>query len=188
MDNSKELKLSHPGLDKKQTLQTEINLHANCLKPPAPQKSILPKRKRRVQDRYEYDIPSYNKKVKGFKLVQPERLKIDAINTDTNYFLYYPRLKDMEKGWNAPDNVPYIPVGVPCDTVSALHEVKRELPNTKKRLTKKTYRNVLILNKRLADLKEKLTASKGNVGLNEKEIQRVLAMSTPRVVSMLLPS
>ena len=51
-----------------------------------------------------------------------------------------PRLSYEKGGWSAPLNEPYVPVGKMTELVSALEQVRENLPHTRERLMKQTYR------------------------------------------------
>ena len=53
------------------------------------------------------------------------------------------RLSDKRRGWNAPDDKPYVPVGQMTEMIQALEAIKRELPHTDPRYNKETYRSIL---------------------------------------------
>lgn len=52
-------------------------------------------------------------------------------------------LSTQERGWQAPEGKPYVPSGHFQETISAVHAIKAELPNTRKRMSKETYRAYL---------------------------------------------
>ena len=52
-------------------------------------------------------------------------------------------LSEHRRGWNAPDDQPYVPVGKQTELITALEAIKRELPHTDPRFSKETYRSIL---------------------------------------------
>ena len=74
--------------------------------------------------------------------------------------------QNQQVGWNAPEDEPYIPYGKMTDVIKDLENVKKELPNTRPRLRKDTYRQVLVLQKRQRDFEE--TQAKYRSGTAEK--------------------
>ena len=51
---------------------------------------------------------------------------------------------------------PFAPVGKLIETHTAIEIIKKELPNTKKRLMRSTYRNFLVIEKRNRDSEDNL--------------------------------
>lgn len=69
----------------------------------------------------------------------------------------YPTLSTEQRGWNAPANIPYVPIGHSEEVLSSIQATKAELPNTRKRLAKNTYRNMIVIQKRANKDIEKLS-------------------------------
>lgn len=66
-----------------------------------------------------------------------------------------PRLSYEKRGWNAPLEEPYIPVGRMTEIVSSVEQVRSNLPHTRDRFMKQTYRQMLMVKKRERDLLDK---------------------------------
>ena len=54
-----------------------------------------------------------------------------------------PKLSQYKRGWNAPLDKPYVPVGKMTELVSAVEQVRVNLPHTRERFLKTTYRQML---------------------------------------------
>ena len=67
-----------------------------------------------------------------------------------------PRLSYEKRGWNAPLDQPYVPVGRMTELVTAMEKVRENLPHTRERFKKQTYRQMLMVKKRERDLADKL--------------------------------
>ena len=65
-----------------------------------------------------------------------------------SYTKNLPKLTQQKRGFNAPMDKPFAPVGKLIETHTAIEIIKKELPNTKKRLMRSTYRNFLVIEKR----------------------------------------
>lgn len=61
----------------------------------------------------------------------------------------YVQLTTQNRGWTSPVEG-YVPVGNFMETLTVVHAIKSELPNTHKRMTRQTYRNYLITKNRQA--------------------------------------
>lgn len=96
--------------------------------------------------------------------VKAEENKENIKNTDTR-FSFTKNLAKLTKGnregWNAPPGKPFVPIRL-TETHTAIEMVKKELPNTRKRLQRNTYRNFLVIQKRKRDIEDEL--SKMNKG------------------------
>ncbi len=79
-------------------------------------------------------------------------------NEDTRFSFTknLPKLTNKKRGWNAPPDKPFVPLGYFTETHTAIELVKKELPNTKKRLQRSTYRNFLVIQKRERDSEDAL--------------------------------
>ena len=66
------------------------------------------------------------------------------------------KLTNKKRGWNAPPDKPFVPLGYFTETHTAIELVKKELPNTRKRLQRSTYRNFLVIQKRERDSEDAL--------------------------------
>ncbi len=79
-------------------------------------------------------------------------------NEDTRFSFTknLPKLTNKKRGWNAPPDKPFVPLGYFTETHTAIELVKKELPNTKKRLQRSTYRNFLVIQKRTRDSEDAL--------------------------------
>ena len=62
-----------------------------------------------------------------------------------------PQLSYEQRGWTAPQDQPYVPVGRMTELVSAVEAVRSNLPNTRERFQKNTYRQMLVIKKRERD-------------------------------------
>jgi hypothetical protein len=89
------------------------------------------------------DIQSIDKPVTGFKIIRAELPKSTHEIADFKRSNYRSLANDGERGWLSPEGG-YIPVGEFEQTLSAVQALKTELPNTKKRMSRSTYRNYLI--------------------------------------------
>lgn len=56
-----------------------------------------------------------------------------------------PRLSYEKRGWNAPQDEPYVPVGRMMELVDAFKSVRQSLPHTRDRFKKATYRSMLVV-------------------------------------------
>lgn len=68
-----------------------------------------------------------------------------------SYTKNLPKLTSGQTKMTLPLDQPYQPFGRMTETHTAIEIVKKELPNTKKRLMRSTYRNFLVIEKRNRD-------------------------------------
>jgi hypothetical protein len=73
----------------------------------------------------------------------------------------------MQRGWSSPADG-FVPVGIFQSTLEAVQNIKSELPNTRKRMSRATYRNFLITKNR----KENYAAHKNKIEFNEKDLEK----------------
>ena len=57
---------------------------------------------------YELEVQSYNKEIKGFKILKAEKPEQEIAPFVK---AKYPTLSTEQRGWNAPSNIPYVPIG-----------------------------------------------------------------------------
>ncbi len=129
-----------------------------------------PSRKAQV---YSLDVQSYNKDIKGFKIFKADKPEKESVPFNKSK---YPTLSTEQRGWNAPDNIPYVPVGQFEEVLSAIQAQKAELPNTRKRLSRSTYRNIIVMQKRNNREIEKLSEVLDPDTNNGENVNRVTKM------------
>ena len=57
---------------------------------------------------YSVEVQSYNKDIKGFKILEAHKPPKEVIPFVKGK---YPTLSTEQRGWNAPANIPYVPIG-----------------------------------------------------------------------------
>lgn len=70
-----------------------------------------------------------------------------------------PKLSKFTRGWTAPQDQPYIPVGNFTEILSAMDAIKQQLPHTDPRYNKETYRAIMQLKKEQRDFLDQVKES-----------------------------
>jgi hypothetical protein len=87
-----------------------------------------------TKNAYTCDIQSYDKSITGFKVTKAEGppkqegrpfKRAEYVSLTTN---------EEPRGWRTQSNGKYVQLGHFQDTMTAVEAIKRELPNTRKRL------------------------------------------------------
>jgi hypothetical protein len=65
-----------------------------------------------------------------------KQLKIKKKEMERRRMKPLPKLSHLKRGWNAPLDEPYVPVGHMTELVSAIEQVRVNLPHTRERFMK----------------------------------------------------